>query len=148
MSNIALVLKSEIVRIARKETKSQTEALRKTLTATRTDLRSLKQRLDAAEKELARRTPPAPPQSEPPTEQPAARRPRFSPAWMGDQRQRLGLTQSEMAKLVGVSALSIYNWESGRVRPRDSFIRALAALRSLSKDEITEKLGPSSTAST
>jgi DNA-binding XRE family transcriptional regulator len=35
-------------------------------------------------------------------------------------RRRLGLTQAQMAKLVGVSSLSIYKWETGSVQPREA----------------------------
>ncbi len=40
-------------------------------------------------------------------------------------RQTLGLTVAEVAGDVGVSPVSIYYWESGRVRPRDSNLSAL-----------------------
>jgi len=40
-------------------------------------------------------------------------------------RQTLGMTVAEVAGAVGVSPVSIYYWESGRVRPRDSNLTAL-----------------------
>ena len=40
-------------------------------------------------------------------------------------RQTLGLTVADVVGDVGVSAVSIYYWESGRVRPRDSNLTAL-----------------------
>ena len=40
-------------------------------------------------------------------------------------RQTLGMTGAEVAGDVGVSPVSIYYWESGRVRPRDSNLTAL-----------------------
>ena len=140
MPNIAAALRSEVTRIARKEIRAQTEDLRKTLAATRVDLRNLKQRLQAAEKELTRLQRAAPPQAEAPAPEPAARAPRFSPGWLTGLRTRLGLTQSEMARLVGVSPLSIYNWESGRVRPRDSFIHTIAAVRAMGRVERATRL--------
>lgn len=40
-------------------------------------------------------------------------------------RHDLGLTVAEVAGGVGVSPVSIYYWESGRVRPRDTNLTAL-----------------------
>jgi transcriptional regulator with XRE-family HTH domain len=37
----------------------------------------------------------------------------------------MGMTVAEVAGDVGVSPVSIYYWESGRVRPRDSNLSAL-----------------------
>jgi len=36
------------------------------------------------------------------------------------QRKRLGLSAADYAKLIGVSSLTVYNWEHGRTRPRQS----------------------------
>ena len=38
-----------------------------------------------------------------------------------------------MARLLGVSALSVYKWESGKTRPRAKQIEAIAALRGMGK---------------
>jgi DNA-binding transcriptional regulator YiaG len=143
MSNFATALKSEVTRIARKEIRSQTEDVRKSLAAMRAELKDLKLRLRSAEQALSAQDKPArPSQTQPPTAEPATRSPRFSPAWLLALRKRLGLTQSQLAQLIGVSELSIYNWESGRVRPRDSFILAIGAVRSLTEGEIAAKLAP------
>ncbi|HET6183277.1 MAG TPA: helix-turn-helix transcriptional regulator [Acetobacteraceae bacterium] len=40
-------------------------------------------------------------------------------------RESRGMTVAEVADRVGVSAMSVYNWESGRSRPR---VRNLSAL--------------------
>ena len=39
-------------------------------------------------------------------------------------RQTLGLSVAEVAGDIGVSPVSIYYWESGRVRPRDKNLSA------------------------
>jgi DNA-binding XRE family transcriptional regulator len=149
MSNLASALKSEVTRIARKEIRSQTEGLRKSLTATRSELKDVKQRLRVAEQALAARDNPArPAQPQDAAAEPPTRSPRFSRAWLLALRKRQGLTQTQLAQVIGVSALSVYNWESGRVRPRDSFIHAIAAVRSLSQDELAAKLAPPAPGST
>jgi hypothetical protein len=44
-------------------------------------------------------------------------------------------------KLVGVSGLTIYNWEHGRTRPRAAQFEALARLRGVSRADAAERLG-------
>ena len=67
--------------------------------------------------------------------------PRFSPVWVSRQREKLGLSAADFWRLVGVSGLSIYNWEKGKVRPRRKQLEALASLRGLGKREARERLG-------
>ena len=55
-------------------------------------------------------------------------------------RERLGLSARQLRKLVGVSGLSIYNWEQGKARPRESSIAALMSVRGIGKREATKRL--------
>jgi len=41
---------------------------------------------------------------------------------------------------VGVTQLSIYNWERGVARPREEWLKVLASLRSLGKKEAEARL--------
>jgi DNA-binding transcriptional regulator YiaG len=66
--------------------------------------------------------------------------PRFSPVWVSRQRQKLGLSAADFGRLVGVSGLSIYNWEKGKVRPRRKQVEALASLRGVGKREARRRL--------
>jgi DNA-binding transcriptional regulator YiaG len=43
---------------------------------------------------------------------------RFSAKGLQAQRSRIGVSQTDFGKLLGVSAQSIYNWESEKARPR------------------------------
>jgi DNA-binding XRE family transcriptional regulator len=57
------------------------------------------------------------------------RKPNFS-RYLRDARLQRGMSVAELAERVGVSAASIYFWESDRVRPRDANLSALCkALR-------------------
>jgi transcriptional regulator with XRE-family HTH domain len=56
------------------------------------------------------------------------------------QRQRAGLSAAAYAKLVGVSSLTIYNWEHNKSRPRKEQYASLIALRGLGKREAQAKL--------
>ena len=53
-----------------------------------------------------------------------ARKPSFS-RYVRDARLKRGLSVAELADRVGVSAASIYFWETDRVRPRDANLSAL-----------------------
>jgi DNA-binding transcriptional regulator YiaG len=56
------------------------------------------------------------------------------------QRERLGLSAADYAKLVGVSSLTIYNWEQGKTRPRQEQLAALVAVRGIGKREAIKRL--------
>jgi transcriptional regulator with XRE-family HTH domain len=51
-------------------------------------------------------------------------------------RRRLGITQSELATLVGVSHSAVGSWEYGKARPEGRNREALVALRGLGKREV------------
>ena len=59
---------------------------------------------------------------------------------MKAQRERLGFSAADYAKLVGVSPVTIYNWEHGKSRPRKEQLAALAAVRGIGKREALAKL--------
>ena len=56
------------------------------------------------------------------------------------QRARLGLSAADLGKLIGVSAQSIYNWESDKARPRAAQIARVAQLRVMNKREAQAQL--------
>jgi DNA-binding XRE family transcriptional regulator len=55
-------------------------------------------------------------------------------------RTQLGLTQAQMAQLIGASALSVYKWESGKVQPRAAQQAQIAAALQLGKRAVKAKL--------
>ena len=56
------------------------------------------------------------------------------------QRARLGLSQVQMAQLLGASALSVYKWESGKAHPRAAQLERIASIRQLGKREALARL--------
>lgn len=142
MPNIGSVLKSEIARVSRKELRSETEALKKSITGYRSQIAELKRRMQALEREvrqLARGSSRRAASSEPEGED-AEPRVRFSAKGFAAHRQRLGLSAAAMAKLLGVSALSVYKWESGNTRPRAKQLQAIAQLRRMGRREAQRRL--------
>ena len=50
------------------------------------------------------------------------------------------MSAEDYARLIGVSPLTVYNWEHGKSRPQDERIAALVAVRSLGRREALAKL--------
>ena len=134
MPNIASVLKSEIVRVARKEIRSEVEGLKKAAGAFRSEIAALKRRTQSLEQEL-RRLGKALPRRAPVAIDESAKSLRFSAKGLASQRQRLGLSADDCGRLLGASGQSVYNWEAGKARPRASHLPAIAALRTLGKKQ-------------
>lgn len=139
MPNIAMVLKEEISRLARKEVRKEMQALRKASGQHRRDIAEMKRRLF----ELQRKVNPLQKQVLKSLPSPAAaesRRVRFTARGLRSQRQRLGLSAADYGKLIGVTGQTIYSWEHGIARPRKGQLPRIAALRHLGKRAAVARL--------
>jgi DNA-binding transcriptional regulator YiaG len=65
---------------------------------------------------------------------------RFSAKGLASQRQRLALSAEDCGLLLGTSGQSVYNWETGKARPRAKYLPAIAALRSMGKKAAAAQL--------
>jgi len=141
MPNIASVLKEEIARVSRKETRVETQQLKKSSAHFRSDIAALKRRIAALEQLVGRLGKAAGKKSAMASaDEPAAGSFRFSASGLLAQRKRLGLSAAEAGRLLGVSDQSVYKWENGKTRPRASQFAAIAELRSLSKKQAAARL--------
>jgi DNA-binding transcriptional regulator YiaG len=115
MPNIAGVLKEEIRRLAKKEIKAQVGSTRQAVAKYSSEIAKLKRQLGQQEREikLLRKQ-----QGQPQAEEELLESVRFSARSVKAQRSRLGLSAADYGKLVGVSGLTIYNWEQEKARPR------------------------------
>jgi DNA-binding transcriptional regulator YiaG len=123
------VLRSEIRRLARKETKEAVRDLKRQVAVLRRRLAATKKRMnDVARAALragsARAAAPARVESEADGAQI-----RFSPKWVKVHRAKLGMSRRVYSKLVGVSPQTILLWESGKARPRRSALATWRAVR-------------------
>ncbi|MBN1393839.1 MAG: hypothetical protein JW959_02255 [Pirellulales bacterium] len=142
MPNIATALKEEIRRLARKEIKAIVGSTQKAVAQYRRDIAALKRQLRQQEKNVSNLNKRVSSQGgksaaladEPPSDA------RFSARSVKAQRRRLSLSAANYGKLVGVSALTIYNWESGKSRPQKAQLAALAAIRRIGKREAAARL--------
>ena len=139
MSNIGTVLRDEISRLSRKETRSQVDPTKKITTQHRRDIAALKRQIAQLERQvtlLSRKVLGARPAASAASTKPV----RFSAKRLHSQRDRLGLSAIDFGRLLGVSAQTIYNWEHEVARPRSEQLGKLALLRGIGKREAGERL--------
>lgn len=140
MPNLAAVLKDEIRRLAKKEAKEQLAPMQKASAQHRRDIASLKRTNTELSRKVAqleralRKATPAVPEAD------SGREVRFAAEWVINHRDKVGLTQSEYGRLVGVSAMTIYNWEGGHSRPRADALAKWGAIKKLGKREAAKVL--------
>lgn len=163
MATLVNVLKEEIVRLARKEIRKHAAEAAKLTTQVERDVTALKRQVQDLQRKLSApqtqdgpkqttskktgskktaaksRTGKAAGAASTPAAQQSARTP-FSSAGLKASRERLGLSADNYGKLIGVSGLSIYNWESGKARPRESNIAALMTIKGIGKREAAKRL--------
>jgi DNA-binding transcriptional regulator YiaG len=141
MSKLGATIKSEIVRLAKRE-------IRKTLVPLSRDVRLLKstvseirkavlvlERLAALQqKELGKRKIPLEATPE------EVKKSRFSPRLIRSLRKHLGISQKELAILAGVTIGAAHLWEKGKFEPKDEKKRVMVALRKLGRREVRKLL--------
>lgn len=140
MPSIAVVLKQEIHRLAKKATKAELDALRQSVLLQKRQLSALKKELASLRRDLARAPRERTVSASAAPDEDASQKLRFVAKGFRSLRARLGLTLDEMAQLLGVSAQSVYNWEHERARPRPAQVQAIAELRALGKRKVRARL--------
>ena len=147
MPNIASVLKAEISRVVRKEVRAETEGPKKTASAQRAEVISLRRRIQELEKQLKALSRAAPhggnlKASVGPTAESDgdASGLRFRAKGMATNRKRLGLPAEDFGILVGATGQSVYSWERGKSKPRATNLVAIASLRGIGKREVAVRV--------
>lgn len=145
MANLNKVFSDEIRRLARRELRGEIATIRKAGAQYRRDIAELKRQI----KDLERRLKVAE-RAQGKAVRAGTRAPsnmgteaaglRFSAKGLKKHRDRLGLSATDMATLLDVSPLSVYNWEHGKTRPSKSKLAKIAEVRQLGKREALRKL--------
>ena len=167
MANLANALKEEIARIVRKEVREQTAEAIKATAGQQREVTALKRQIQALErtvssvrgqeaykpaesgkkktdkKKAGKETEQSKKAAK--TESTAAAAPRkprvrFSGKALKAHRERLGLSADNYGKLIGVSGLSIYSWESEKAHPREGSVAKLTKIRGIGKREAVKRL--------
>jgi len=141
MGKVEAIIKSEIVRLAKREMRKVAAPLRsdvRTLKSAVSQLRktviSLERFIALQKKEWGEKTPLKAAPEEVETS-------RLSPKLIRSLRRRLGLSQRDLARLAGVTPLAVYQWESGAFKPKKEKKGVLVALRKLGRRDAKKLLG-------
>ena len=143
MSKLSTLFSDEISRLARREIRRETQALKKANAAYRSDIAALKKRVKRLEqqaRQLAKGTKAPKPMIESPTAERSPRGSKFSAEAIAALRKQLGLSPKDMGQLLSVSDQSIHKWERGGVIPRAQQLEAIAAIRGIGKMEALARL--------
>ena len=141
MGKLGVTIKSEIVRLAKRE-------MRKTLVPLGRDVRLLKSAVSqlrktvlALERFAAQRQNELKERKTPLEATPEeVKKSRFSPALIRSLRRHLRITQKELAILTGVTIGAAHLWEKGKFEPGDEKKAVMVALRKLGRRDVRKLL--------
>ena len=135
MGKVESILKSEIIRLARREMRKSFVPLKRDIWSMKDILSQLRKSIlilqrfkSQQEKQMAQK--PAPEVT--PEEM---KKTRFSPRLIKTLRKHLGISQREMAALAGVTVGAVFQWEKGIFEPKDEKKKILVSLRKLGRRE-------------
>jgi DNA-binding transcriptional regulator YiaG len=141
MGKVEGIIKSEIVRLAKREIRKISVPLGRDVWSLRSALSQLRkavlmlQRITASQqKELEKRKVPLEATPE------EIKVSRFSPRLIRSLRGHLGITQRELAILTGVTVGAAHHWESGKFKPNMKKKAVMVALRKLGRREVRKLL--------
>jgi DNA-binding transcriptional regulator YiaG len=142
MSQFSILLKKEIGRIAKKEVRAEVAPVKKSNSQARSEIAALKKRVARLEALIKRVSSSTGRSRSSAVEAEAADSPklRFRAGGFATLRKKLNLSAHEMAQLLGVSAQSVYHWETGKSKPQARQLAAIAAVRKLGKKEVAARL--------
>jgi len=140
MPNIGNVLKQEIVRLSRRESRSQVDSTRKATIRHRHEIAALKRDMAQLARQVALLSRKSLGTQLAVAAHTNGKSARFSAKGLRVHRERLGLSADDLGKLLGVSAQSIYNWEQEKARPRAELLVKVAALRAIGKRDAKSRL--------
>jgi len=137
MGKLEGMIKSEIVRLAKREMRKifvplgrDVRSLKSTVSQLRKAVLVLERFSAQRQKELGREKIPLQATPE------EVKVSRFSPRLIRSLRKHLGITQKELALLAGVTVGAVHQWESGMFKPGDKKKVVLVAIRKLGRREV------------
>ncbi|KQW32808.1 transcriptional regulator [Acidovorax sp. Root275] len=149
MNTFSNAFRAEVVRMARKELKPELQGMRKAITGHRSEIAALKREVNALTSQLK-----ATQRQVKTTDAPKAKAATggvttkkskqipFDAQVLIDKRAALGITQKQMAQLLGASSISVYKWETGHVHPRAAQLERIAEVLKLGKRKALALLHP------
>lgn len=140
MPNTGALLKAEIARLSKREIRKEVAGVKRASATYRREIAALKREVIALQRKsavLERRTSQV-------AEDKARALPdrpiRFVAKGLRSLRNRLGMSAGQLAIVLGVSAQSVYNWETKKATPRKEQLVAISALRGIGRREAQSRL--------
>lgn len=141
MGKVEGIIKSEIVRLAKREMKKSFVPLNRDVRSLKITMSQLRKAVSGLQRFVTQQEKAMKGQKVPLEAAPEeVKKARFSPRLMKSLRKHLGVTQREMATLAGVTVGAIYQWEKGMFEPRGEKKKILVALRKLRRREARKVL--------
>ncbi len=140
MGKVEAIIKSEIVRLAKREMRKVTTPLKKDVWTLKNAVSQLRKTMLDLERFIAlqrKEWEKKPPLKAAPEEVETSR---LSPRLIRSLRRRLGLSQRDLARLAGVTPLAVYQWENGVFKPKKEKRGVLVALRKLGRRDAKKLL--------
>lgn len=137
MAKLQQVLNEEIRRMSRKEVNGLMKALRSQISGLRDLVKELNGRVKALEKFHPKAESGA---AESLGNQSEAKAVRVTAERIRKWRKKLGLSQAQFATLIGVNAISVNHWETGKTVPRTAQKQKIASLRDAGSRQIAQLL--------
>jgi DNA-binding transcriptional regulator YiaG len=140
MGKVEAIIKSEIVRLAKREMRKVITPLKKDVWTLKNTISQLRKTVLTLERFTAiqrKEWDKKPPLKAAPEEVETSR---LSPRLIRSLRSRLGLSQRDFARLAGVTPLAVYQWENGVFKPKKEKRGVLVALRKLGRREAKKLL--------
>ena len=141
MSKVESIIKSEIIRLSKREMHQLTaplgrevRVLKHTVSQIRKAVLVLQRFAAQKQKELAKREIRLEASPE------EIKTSRFSPRLFRSLRKKLRITQKELAVLVGVTVGAVQQWEAGKFEPGTGKKAVLVALRKLNRRDVRKLL--------
>lgn len=140
MPNVNAVLNEQIRRLARREIRTNTKVIKRATGHYRRDIAALKRQVAQLKKLVTTlQKGSATKDSAPPAE--LIQKARLRIDGLKTHRAKLKLSAKDYGQLMGVSGLTIYNWEAGKSKPRRSHLARIMSVRGIGKREAAERLG-------
>ena len=141
MGKVEGIIKSEIVRLAKREMRKTSVPLRRNVRLLKNTVSQIRRAVLALErfaaqqqKELKKRKMPLEATPE------EVKKSRFSSRLIRSLRKKLGISQKELAILAGVTVGAAHLWEKGKFKPKDEKKAVMVALRKLGRRDVKKLL--------
>ncbi len=140
MGKIEAIIKSEIVRLAKREVRKISVPLGREVRVLKNTVSKLRKTVLVLERftALQKRESEKKISFEATPEEVGASR--LSPRLIRSLRKRLGISQRELARLTGVTPLAVYQWETGTFKPKKEKKAMLVGLRKLGRRNVKKFL--------